>query len=259
MKRLGILFYGVISYSIFFATFLYLVGFITGMIVPKSMVQTSTGSLTMALLIDSALIALFAVQHSGMARRGFKQWLTRFIPQAAERSTYVLLSSVALIVLCALWQPLGGVLWAAESNAAIVALRVIQFAGFGVVLYSTFLIDHFDLFGLRQVFLSWRGATYTDKAFRTPTLYRFVRHPLYVGWILAMCATPVLTGSHLFFAATLTAYILGAIILEERDLVRHFGETYRDYQRSTPMIVPRLLPRKRVAIATEEEILRQAS
>ncbi|MEM7234956.1 MAG: methanethiol S-methyltransferase, partial [Planctomycetota bacterium] len=238
----GTLLYGALSYAIFFATFLYTIGFITGFIVPKNMLETRDDGLLAALAINSGLIALFALQHSAMARPAFKRWITRFIPRSVERSTYVLASSVALIALLALWQPLGGLLWAAESNVVITVLRVLQFAGFGIVLYSSFLIDHFDLFGLRQVFLEWRGVEYTDHPFRVPALYRFVRHPLYVGWILGMCATPVLTGSHLFFAATLTAYILGATILEERDLVRHFGDTYRRYQKTTPMLLPRLRP-----------------
>jgi len=229
--------YGLGSYVVFFATFLYAVGFVGNLFVPRSIDGPSDGALLASLLIDLALLALFAVQHSVMARPAFKRWLTRRVAEPAERSTYVLASSVALIVLFAFWRPLGGVVWQVEGPAAVL-LHVLCAFGWALVLVSTFLINHFDLFGLRQVWLHLRGKDYQPIGFRTPGPYKLVRHPLYVGWLFAFWATPTMTMTHLLFAAGTTAYILVAIQLEERDLADSLGDSYRRYRERVPMLVP---------------------
>jgi protein-S-isoprenylcysteine O-methyltransferase Ste14 len=231
------LIYGVVSYAIFFGTFLYAAGFLGNLVVPKGMDSPATMPFANALAINLALLGIFAVQHSGMARKGFKSWLTRFVPQPAERSTYVLLSSIAMIALFWFWQPLGGVLWDVQNPVG----KGLLYAGFAsgllLVLVSTFLINHFDLFGLRQVWLHFRGERYTPLPFATPGPYRVVRHPLYVGWLLSFWCTPTMTVTHLLFAAATTAYILVAIQLEERDLCREH-ESYPEYRRSVPALIP---------------------
>ena len=240
IRRIGIFTYGVVSYAIFFATFLYAVGFVGGFVVPQTIDGPLEGSLAAALAIDLGLLALFALQHSVMARPAFKRWLTRFVPTSAERSTYVLASSVALLLLFAAWRPLGGVVWDVDTPVLRVAIQGIFAAGWAIVLGSTLAINHFDLFGLRQVWLQLRGRPYTALPFGTPGPYRFVRHPLYVGWFLAFWATPTMTVTHLVFALATTGYILIAIVFEERDLVHFFGRDYEEYRRRTPMFVPRL-------------------
>jgi len=236
MKRLLVLLYGVVCYAVFFATFLYAVGFI-GNLVPASIDAAPSTSLAQALAIDIGLLALFALQHSVMARPAFKRWWTRIVPVAAERSTYVLLSSLALIVLFWQWRPIGAVVWNVASDAG----RILLYAGFAfgwlLLLVSTFLINHFDLFGLRQVWLYFRGRPYTETPFRTPALYKIVRHPLYVGWLFTFWCTPTMTAAHLLFAILTTAYILIAIQLEEHDLVTAFPE-YESYRKRVPMLVP---------------------
>lgn len=237
-KRISIFIYGVIAYAIFFATFLYSIGFVGGFLVPRTIDGAAQLPLTQALLIDIALLGLFAVQHSVMARPAFKRWWTRIIPEPAERSTYVLLSSLALIALFAFWQPLGGTIWEVQHPIGRAILYGLFGLGWSIVLVSTFLINHFDLFGLRQVWLYLRGREYAPLKFVTPGPYKHVRHPLYVGWFFAFWATPTMTATHLVFALATTAYILIAIQLEERDLVNDL-DGYADYRKRVPMLMPR--------------------
>jgi methanethiol S-methyltransferase len=237
MKRSLILLYGVACYAVFFATFLYAIGFIGNLWVPKAMDSARETSVSSAVLIDLGLLALFALQHSVMARPAFKRVWTRVIPEAAERSTYTLLSSVALILLFWLWRPIGGVVWNVGNDTARIALYTLYALGWALLLYTTFLLNHFDLFGLRQVWLQFRGKPYASLPFKTPTLYRWVRHPLYVGWLTIFWAAPTMTATHLLFALMTTAYILIAIQLEERDLVAALPE-YADYRKRVPMLVP---------------------
>ena len=237
-KRLSIFLYGVVSYAIFFVTYLYAIGFIGNFGVPRTLDGTPTTGFALALMVNLGLLGLFAIQHSVMARPAFKRWFTRLVPASAERSTYVLLSSLCLIAVFALWQPLGGVVW----NVTDATLRGVLWGCFAfgwlLVLVSTFLINHFDLFGLRQVWLQLLGRPYTDLAFGTPGPYRLVRHPLYAGWLFAFWATPTMTVSHLVFAIATTGYILIAIQFEERDLVAHHGKAYEDYRERVPMLIP---------------------
>jgi len=237
-KRIAFFIYGSISYLIFFGTFLYAIGFIGNFGVPSTLDGAPTKPLLVAFLINTGLLTLFAVQHSVMARKWFKEWWTRIVPTPLERSTYVLFSSLALILLFWLWQPLGGVVWSIEDPLGQIVLRVLFGFGFALVLVSTFLINHFDLFGLRQVWLYLLGRPYTTLHFGTPGPYKLVRHPLYVGWLFAFWSTPTMTVAHLLFSVATTAYILLAIQFEERDLVREHGESYEAYRRSVPMLVP---------------------
>jgi methanethiol S-methyltransferase len=237
MKRLPIFLYGIFSYAVFFAVFLYAIGFIGNFWVPKSMDSPRDVPLTTALLVNLALLALFAIQHSVMARPAFKRWWTRVVPSAAERATYVLFSSLCLAVLFWFWQPMGGVIWNIESPVGIDVMYVVFAAGWLLLLYTTFLIDHFDLFGLRQVWLHLRGKPYTPVPFRSPWLYRQVRHPLYVGWLMIFWATPTMTVAHLLFAIMTTAYILVAIQFEEHDLINEHPE-YVEYRKRVPMLIP---------------------
>jgi protein-S-isoprenylcysteine O-methyltransferase Ste14 len=243
MSRILTLAYGALSYVIFFLTFLYAIGFIGNLFVPKSLDSGPTDPWPIALAIDLGLLSLFAVQHSLMARQGFKRLLTRVIPPAAERSTYVLASSLALILLFWQWRPLGGIVWEVQHEVG----RAVLYAGFafgwGLVLVTTFVINHFDLFGLRQTWRAFRGQPQTSLRFVTPSLYRVVRHPLYVGWFFAFWSTPTMTVTHLLFAVMTTGYILVAIQLEERDLMRAHPE-YADYRRQVPMLVPAWRARK---------------
>src|SRR3954470_12736841 len=213
IKRLSIFVYGVLSYAVFFATYLYAIGFVGNIWVPKTMDSPREVPFTTALLTDLALLGLFAIQHSVMARPGFKRWWTRIVPEAAERSTYVLLSSLALILMFAYWQPRGGTVWAVASPLGQAVLYAAFAFGWLLVLISTFLINHFDLFGLRQVWLQLLGKPYTPVPFVTPWLYRQVRHPLSLGWFTIVWATPTMSVAHLVFAAMCTAYILFAVQL----------------------------------------------
>ena len=237
MGRILTLAYGGLSYVVFFLTFLYAIGFIGNVVVPKSLDSGATDPWLTALAIDLGLLSLFAVQHSVMARQGFKRLLTRVVPAAAERSTYVLASSLALIFLFWQWRPLGGTVWDVQNAVGRAALYGGFAFGWLLVLITTFVINHFDLFGLRQSWRAFRGQPQAELRFVTPVLYRIVRHPLYVGWFFAFWSTPTMTATHLLFAVITTAYILVAIQLEERDLLRAHPE-YAEYRRQVPMIVP---------------------
>ena len=238
MKRIVAFVYGVVCYGVFFATLLYAIGFLGNFGVPKSIDSGPEGSTAAALAIDGALLALFALQHSIMARPWFKRAWTRLVPEPVERSTYVLFSSVALLLMFWKWQPIGGIIWKMDGGIAETVILGFYVAGLLIVLLSTFLINHFDLFGLRQVYLYLVGRRYTGLEFRTPFFYRYVRHPLYLGWLLTFWSAPVMTVAHLFFAAMTTAYILLAIRFEEADLMTVHGEKYRQYRKQVPMIVP---------------------
>ncbi|MGD8558471.1 MAG: isoprenylcysteine carboxylmethyltransferase family protein [Gammaproteobacteria bacterium] len=238
LKRIGVLLYGTISYSLFLGTFLYAVGFIGNFGVPRTIDSEPLVPLGTALMVNFLLLGAFAVQHSVMARPVFKRWFTRIVPRQIERSTYVLLSSLLLIALFVFWQPMGGIIWQVTDPVAQGVLYAVFGLGWLIVLVATFLINHFDLFGLRQVWLYFRGKPYSPLKFGTPWLYRYMRHPLYVGWLLAFWATPTMTAAHLFFAAVTTLYILVAIQLEERDLISEHGQSYANYRKQVPMLIP---------------------
>jgi protein-S-isoprenylcysteine O-methyltransferase Ste14 len=239
IRRLLAFLYGAAAYAVFFATFLYAIGFVGNFGVPKSMDSPAEDPWQLALAVDVGLLALFALQHSIMARPAFKQLLTRFVSPVIERSTYVLASSLALIVLFWQWRPLGGIVWNVENEVGAALLYAGFAFGWGLVLVTTFVINHFDLFGLRQVWRHLLGQPQQGLKFVTPVLYRIVRHPLYVGWLFAFWATPTMTVTHLLFAVMTTAYILIAIQLEERDLMREHPE-YAAYRNKVPMLIPRL-------------------
>lgn len=231
--------YSLIAYLIFFGTFLYAIGFVERMIVPKDINTGETGDIATALLINTVLLGIFAVQHSVMARPAFKRMWTKIIPKEIERSTYVLFASAALALLCWQWRPITQVVWSADGMTAM-AITLVSFMGFGIVLLSTFLISHFHLFGLTQGMTKLMGLKEKPAHFTTPMFYKWVRHPLYVGFIIAFWATPMMTVGHLIFAIATTAYIFIGIFLEERDLVAEFGERYLTYRRNVGMVVPKL-------------------
>lgn len=237
MKKTVFLLYGVISYFVFFGTLVYMMGFMVNMYVPRSMDIGPQGPLGMALLINGFWIALFSVQHTVMARPGFKEKFTKFVPEPIERSTYVLISSLILIGLFAYWRPIGGVVWQLEGTGASIMLAL-NVLGWVILFASTFIINHFDLFGLKQVYDNMMDKTADEPSFQVSFLYRIVRHPLMVGWIMIFFATPVMTLGHLLFAVGLTAYIMIALVYEERDLVALFGDKYAAYQKVVPKIIP---------------------
>jgi protein-S-isoprenylcysteine O-methyltransferase Ste14 len=231
-------FYGIASYLVFFVTFLYAVGFVTGVVVPKTIDTGAVVPTSEAMAINLLLMSVFAVQHSVMARRQFKQWWTKFVPKSVERSTYVLFSSLALILLFVEWRPMPTVFWHVNNPQIGMALTALSFIGFLIVLSSTFLINHFELFGLHQVTNHLAGNPMPVPRFRTPLYYKFVRHPIYLGFIVAFWAAPVMTVGHLLFAAVTSAYIVVGILLEERDLIDLFGDEYLRYKRRVSMLVP---------------------
>jgi len=236
--RLFALCYGGIAYLIFFGTFLYAVGFVSRFVVPKTVDSGAASSPMTALLVNLVLMSIFAVQHSGMARQGFKKLFARFASPAIERSTYVLLASLSLILLFRFWQPMPMMVWNIEDPVLAGIATAGGFVGWLIVLYSTFLISHFELFGLTQVVSHFAGRVVEPMKFKTPGLYRLIRHPIYLGFIIAFWCTPVMTLGHLLFAAVTTAYIFVGIYLEERDLVSMFGDQYRRYREKVAMLVP---------------------
>jgi protein-S-isoprenylcysteine O-methyltransferase Ste14 len=244
-QRVLVLLYGVSVYVAFLGVFLYTIGFVSGLWVPKTLDSGATTPLGEALLVNGLLLGLFAVQHTIMARPAFKTWFARFLPASAERSTFVLMTIGILATLFWQWRPLGGVIWTVESPLWSGVLYAISGIGWVTVLLATFLIDHFDLFGLRQVVLQFRGIPYRTAEFQERSLYRLVRHPLLLGFLIAFWATPVMTWSHLFFAGMTTLYMLVGIEFEERDLIGAHGDAYRDYRRRVPMLLP--LGRKRAS------------
>jgi protein-S-isoprenylcysteine O-methyltransferase Ste14 len=242
MNRYAALIYGALCYLLFLGTFLYAVAFLGNVGFGGTIDGEATSPLGRALLINLSLLTLFAVQHSVMARPEFKRLWTRLVPQPVERSTYVLLSSLALLLLFHAWEPMGGVIWDVQDSWLRRAMYGLFAGGWLLVLAATFLINHFDLFGLRQVWLYARRIPYRPPTFATPGLYRYVRHPLYVGWLLTFWAAPTMTAAHLLFAAATTAYILIAIHFEERDLVAMHGPAYEAYRQEVPMLVPAVRP-----------------
>ena len=243
MARLLALIYGIAAYLLFLVVFLYAIGFVENLLVPQSIDSGVEGAFVPSLLIDAILLGIFAVQHSVMARPGFKRWWTKMVPHSIERSTYVLLSSLALVLLFWQWRPLPSVVWDVKNSLGSLIIWGLFWLGWLIVLTSTFLINHFDLFGLRQVYLNLRNQQYTHLTFKAVGLYKLVRHPIMLGFIIAFWATPHMTVGHLVFAVATTAYIFIALQLEERDLVTYHGDDYNEYKKQVSMLWP--FPRKK--------------
>ena len=245
MKRFLTVGYGGAAYVLFLAAFLYLIGFVGNLVVPRSVDHGLPSPIGQAVLVNALLLGAFGVQHSVMARPAFKRWWTRFVPSSIERSTYVWLSSAVLVLLYWQWRTMPATIWDVRQPAGRLALWALFWLGWAVALAATFMVSHFDLFGLRQIYLAWRGKPYTHIGFHARLLYRLVRHPLMLGFIIAFWATPTMTAGHLLFSVVMTGYILIATQLEEHDLVAALGDEYRDYRREVPMLVPlRRLPRR---------------
>ena len=238
MGRLIAFLYGLASYLVFFCTFLYAIGFVSDLVVPKTIDTGATGSMAEAIIINLLLMSLFAVQHSVMARRQFKQWWTQYVPKSVERSTYVLFASLALVLLFWQWRPIPTVVWQVTDPQLAMAIIGLSFVGWIIVLTSTFLINHFELFGLHQVANNLSGRAMPVQRFKTPVFYKFVRHPIYLGFVIAFWAAPTMTIGHLLFATVTTGYIFVGIFLEELDMVALFGDDYRRYKERVSMLIP---------------------
>jgi methanethiol S-methyltransferase len=238
MKRHFFIGYGVAAYVLFLATFLYLVGFVGAIVVPRNVDHGIAAPIGQAVAVNVALLGVFGVQHSVMARPAFKRWWMRIVPHSIERSTYVWLTNAALLLLYWQWRTMPAVIWHVGPSAGRAALWALFWLGWATGLASTFMTDHFDLFGLRQAYLAWREKPYTELGFRSRLMYRLVRHPLMLGLVIAFWSAPTMTAGHLLFAVGMTGYILIAIQLEERDLVAALGNQYRDYRREVPMLLP---------------------
>jgi methanethiol S-methyltransferase len=238
IARIVAFLYGIAAYFLFFITFLYAIGFVSGLVVPKAIDDGAAGRAMEAAIVNLILLSIFAIQHSVMARRQFKEWWTQYVPKSVERSTYVLFSSLALALLLWQWRPIPTVVWQIDNPQIAMAVTAVSLLGFVIALTSTFLINHFELFGLHQVANNLTGRSMPAPRFRTPLYYQFVRHPLYLGFIIAFWAAPTMTIGHLLFAAVTTAYILVGILLEERDLIDLFGDDYRRYRERVSMLLP---------------------
>ena len=243
MGRVIAFIYGLAAYLIFFVTFLYAIGFVEGIVVPRTIDNGVTGSVVESLLINLVLLSIFAIQHSVMARPAFKRWWTRLVPPAVERTTFVLFASLSLLLLYWQWRPMTDIVWSVTDPLGAVVLEVVSGIGWTVVLASTFMINHFELFGLRQVLARLLRQELPPAKFKTPMLYKSVRHPIYLGFLIAFWATPVMTAGHLLFAIATTGYILIGIWFEERDLLALFGDQYRRYREQVSMLIP--LPRRK--------------
>ncbi|MGH1417992.1 MAG: methanethiol S-methyltransferase [Hyphomicrobiaceae bacterium] len=238
MSRIAVLLYGIISYALAFASLVYAIGFVENMVVPKTIDVGPTSPLLTALIINSVVLGLFAVQHSTMARSGFKKLITTYLPRSIERSTYVLVSALLMWLIFWQWRPITDVVWQVDNAVIASVLIAISFVGWIILFGSSFLISHWELFGLQQVYDNWKGRAERAYQFRTPFLYKIVRHPIYFGMLLAFWVTPIMTVGHLLFAVLTTGYILIGTYFEERDLITAFGDQYRQYKKSVPMLIP---------------------
>jgi protein-S-isoprenylcysteine O-methyltransferase Ste14 len=238
MAKIVAFLYGLAAYLVFLLTCVYAIGFVTGLLVPKAIDDGTVRGLGDSLVVNILLLSLFAVQHSVMARKSFKQWWTRFVPKPVERSTYVLLASLALLLLFWQWRPMPMVVWQVADPQIAMAVTGLSLFGWVLVLLSSYMINHFELFGLQQVVVNLAGRTASEASFKAPLLYKLVRHPIYLGFIIAFWAAPIMTAGHLLFAAVTTLYIFVGIMLEERDLIELFGDEYQRYRQRVSMLVP---------------------